>query len=357
MRAALALLVLLAACAGTRLETRTAAVDEQIALARANGAIRCAPVELAMAESHNDFAKQELAEGNFYRAKSELAIAEVNARDAVERSPKDVCNPEDKPPEKVAEGPKDTDGDGLYDDKDECPRKAEDKDGFQDEDGCPEEDNDADGIADKIDDCPLEPEDRDGTDDTDGCPDLDNDKDGIADKIDQCPDDPEDADGFEDDDGCPDCDDDQDGVLECPEALDKCPGEKGDGADGCKKYQLVTVTEDKIELSQTVYFDTNKAVIKKVSFALLDDVARALEDNPTIKVRIEGHTDSQNTNKFNLKLSQKRADAVRKYLIKKGIAKDRMVAKGFGEEVPIADNRTKDGRAQNRRVEFYITER
>ena len=94
-----------------------------------------------------------------------------------------------------------------------------------------------------------------------------------------------------------------------------------------------------------------------MSFPLLDEVALALKDNPTIKVRIEGHTDSQGTDKFNLKLSNNRAASVRKYLIGKGIEGSRMESKGFGERVPIADNRTNDGRAQNRRVEFFITDR
>jgi OOP family OmpA-OmpF porin len=94
-----------------------------------------------------------------------------------------------------------------------------------------------------------------------------------------------------------------------------------------------------------------------VSFALLNEVAQALKDNPTIKVEIQGHTDSVGNDNFNLKLSQKRAESVRTYLIKQGIASDRMTAKGYGENVPIADNRTGDGRAQNRRVEFVITER
>ncbi len=354
-RALLLLLLFVAACAGGKLRARTSTVDELIKTARDNGALRCAPVELAMAESHNDFAKQELDEGNYYPAERELAVAEVNARAAVEKSPKDRCNPENRPPD--APLPKDTDGDGLLDDVDDCPRKPEDKDGYEDTDGCPEDDNDADGIADKIDDCPNDPEDRDGYEDTDGCPDVDNDKDGIADRVDQCPDEPEDADGFEDDDGCPDCDDDKDGVAECPQPLDKCPGVAGVPPDGCQKYTMIVVTEDKIELKQTVYFDTRKAVIKRVSFALLDEVALALKDNPTIKVRIEGHTDSQGSDRFNLKLSKNRAASVRKYLIGKGIEADRMVSQGFGEGVPIADNRTADGRAQNRRVEFFITER
>jgi len=353
----LVLLVALAGCAGSALKQRTGVVEEQIAVARANGAIRCAPIELAMAESHNDFAKQDLSEGNYYAAKDQLAVAEQNARLAVEKSPKDRCNPQNVAPGEPT--PADTDGDGILDPKDECPRKPEDKDGFQDQDGCPEDDNDSDGIADRIDDCPNEPEDRDGTEDTDGCPDPDNDKDQIVDKIDQCPDQPEDPDGFEDDDGCPDCDNDGDGIVECPEKKDKCPAEAGPGTpDGCPpRYDLVVVTETKIELKQTVFFDTRKATIKRVSFPLLNDVAKALTDYPTIKVRIEGHTDSRGKDAFNKKLSQKRAESVRKYLIRKGIDAARMTAVGFGEEVPIADNRTKDGRAQNRRVEFFIVER
>ncbi len=233
----------------------------------------------------------------------------------------------------------------------------EDRDQFQDEDGCPELDNDADGLADTIDKCPNDAEDKDGFEDDDGCPDPDNDKDGISDKIDQCPDDAEDPDGFEDDDGCPDCDNDKDGVPECPEARDKCPDEAGPNTvDGCpQKYQLIVVTETKIELKQTVYFDTNKATIKAVSFPLLNEVALALADHPTIAVRIEGHTDSQGKDAANLKLSQRRAESVRTYLIAKGVAGERMDAQGYGETVPIADNRTGAGRAQNRRVEFVIT--
>ncbi|HEY0252967.1 MAG TPA: OmpA family protein, partial [Kofleriaceae bacterium] len=127
---------------------------------------------------------------------------------------------------------------------------------------------------------------------------------------------------------------------------------------GCpKKYNLVVVTQSKIELKQTVFFDFNKASIKSVSFALLNEVAQALKDNPKIKVEIGGHTDSVGNDAFNLKLSQSRAESVRTYLIKRGIDSGRMTPKGFGENVPIADNRTEAGRSQNRRVEFVITER
>ncbi len=340
-------------CAGSELKERTATVDQQIVEARDDGAIRCAPVELAMAESHDEFAKTELRQGHYYPARSELEIAEENAKAAIEKSPKERC----VPPSTPTIG--DKDGDGIKDDVDECPTVAEDKDGFQDEDGCPDPDNDADGIADAVDKCPNDPEDKDGFQDEDGCPDPDNDGDGIVDKIDQCPDEAEDKDGFEDDDGCPDCDNDKDGVPECPAdvARDKCPDQPAPGTiDGCpQKYTLIVVTEQKIELKQTVFFDTNKATIKKVSFELLNQVAQAMADNPTIQVRIEGHTDSQGNDAFNLKLSQRRAESVRTYLVKKGVADDRMVPQGYGETIPIADNRTSAGRAENRRVEFVIT--
>jgi outer membrane protein OmpA-like peptidoglycan-associated protein len=343
-------LLFVVGCAGSQVRTQTIATDGVIATARDNGAQICAPVELAMAESHNDYAEHALDEGNYYDAKAEAEIAEKNAKLAFEHSPREKCVPKHEPPK-----PGDRDGDGITDDKDKCPDEPEDKDGFQDEDGCPDPDNDFDGIPDKDDKCPMEPEDKDGFQDEDGCPDPDNDGDGLADAVDQCPNEPEDKDGFEDDDGCPDPDNDKDGILDKD---DKCPNEPGVPPDGCpQKYKLVVVTEKKIELKQTVFFDFNKATIKPVSYALLDDVAQALKDNPKIKVEVQGHTDSVGDDNFNLKLSQKRAESVRNYLIKKGISSDRMDPKGYGENVPIADNRTKEGRDQNRRVEFVITER
>ncbi len=352
-----ATLGLVAACGGPQLESKAGAIDELLVTARDNGAQRCAPVELAMAESHNDFGKEELSEGNYYQARGELAIAEKNVHEAIRKSPKAKCNPA-KRVAKVEKKPGDMDGDGIFDDVDECPRKPEDFDGFEDKDGCPDEDNDLDGLVDKIDECPNDPEDKDGFEDEDGCPDLDNDKDGLADKIDQCPDQPEDMDGFEDDDGCPDCDNDQDGVPECPDEVDQCPDQPAQTPDGCpQKYKLVVVTKTKIELKQTIYFATAKATIKRVSYPLLDEVAQALDDHPKIRVRIEGHTDSRGSDSFNLKLSDDRANSVRNYLIRRGIDADRMVAKGYGENVPIADNRTKAGRAQNRRVEFVILDK
>ena len=339
-------LIALAACAGGAVRTQVSSTADVIETARKNGAKKCAPVELAMAETNNDFADHSLDEGNYYDARREADIASENAKLALEKSPRAKCL--DQAP---AAG--DQDGDGILDNDDKCPRVPEDRDGFEDEDGCPDDDNDHDGLNDKVDNCPNEAEDKDGFEDDDGCPDPDNDKDGLNDKVDSCPMEPEDKDGFEDDDGCPELDNDKDSFAD---TVDKCPIEPGVAPDGCpKKYTNVVVTDNKIEIKQTVYFDTNRATIKAVSFGLLDEVALALKDNPTIKVEVQGHTDSQGNDRSNKKLSQRRAESVRAYLARKGIVKSRMTARGYGEDVPIVDNRTAAGRAQNRRVEFVIT--
>jgi len=355
-------------------------------------AYRCAPEQLAMAESHLLFGRIELKQGNFLRADEHLTLSRQNAnslQEIVDRrlAEGDPCEEIVKP---TAE--KDTDGDGIIDKIDKCPTEPEDIDGFQDDDGCPDLDNDADGIPDVTDKCPNEAEDIDGDRDDDGCPDLDNDRDGdgIIDRLDKCPDEPEDKDGFEDLDGCPDPDNDQDGIPDVndkcplkpedkdgfededgcpdpdndndgiPDVNDKCPNEPEDydgdaDEDGCPdQYKLVVVTDTRIELKQMVFFATDKATILKKSYDLLNEVAQVLLDRPKIKVRIEGHTDSRGSDRHNLDLSQARADSVRAYLIRQGIDGSRMESIGHGENKPIEDNATAEGRAANRRVEFHI---
>ncbi len=302
---------------------------------------------------------------------------------------KDICKGVDQCPNEpeVINGNKDEDGcpdfdkdgDGIFDDVDKCPENAEDKDGFEDEDGCPDLDNDKDGVLDLQDKCPLIPEDIDMFQDEDGCPDPDNDKDGFLDKQDKCPNDAEDKDGFEDEDGCPDLDNDKDGICDpwvskdpviadkfkdiCV-GTDKCPLEPEDkdnfeDEDGCpeegpKKYTLIEVKADKIELKQKVYFASGKAKIRSRSFNMLNQIADALLSRKKIKVRIEGHTDSRGSARYNKKLSQRRADAVKKYLVKKGVNSDQLESVGYGEEKPIASNKSRKGRESNRRVEFNI---
>ncbi len=119
-------------------------------------------------------------------------------------------------------------------------------------------------------------------------------------------------------------------------------------------YKLIKVTKKKIEIKQKIYFQTGKAIIRPISFPVLDEIVQVLKDNPGIRLRIEGHTDSIGSAAYNLRLSQKRANAVRNYLISKGIDPNRLEAVGYGESRPIAPNTTPEGRAKNRRVEFVI---
>jgi outer membrane protein OmpA-like peptidoglycan-associated protein len=255
----------------------------------------------------------------------------------------------------------DTDHDGLYDDVDACPRDPEDKDGFKDADGCPDPDNDEDGIPDVSDRCRNKPEDIDQFEDTDGCPDPDNDKDGILDAEDKCPMEPEDADGFEDTDGCPDPDNDKDHILDvndaCPTDPEDFDGFEDD--DGCPEEGsgLVKLTCEKIEIKDSVYFDTGSDHIQERSFTLLNQVAAVLQSATQIKrLRVEGHTDDRGKNAYNLELSKRRAASVMRYLLERGIADDRLTSEGYGETRPIADNKTAAGRSQNRRVEFVVVE-
>ncbi|MBL8784378.1 MAG: OmpA family protein [Deltaproteobacteria bacterium] len=301
----------------------------------------------------------------------------------------------------VVEAPdEDPDHDGILAANDKCPDAAEDKDGFEDQDGCPDPDNDKDGIADAADKCPNAPEDKDGDEDQDGCPeadkDGDKDGDGLADSKDKCPTEAEDKDGFEDEDGCPDPDNDQDGI---PDTADKCPNEPEDkdgveDGDGCPDVELdrdgdgildkddkcpdlpevkngvkdddgcpdtadkdIELTERELKILKKVNFARDADKIANDSFALLDTVAKVLSEHGYLtKVRVEGHTDSEGPDDFNLQLSQRRAEAVVAYLVGKGVDGQRLVAQGFGESRPLAKNDTPGGRAKNRRVEFKILE-
>ncbi len=257
----------------------------------------------------------------------------------------------------------DNDKDGILDEDDKCPLNPEDKDQFEDEDGCPEgnkNDRDGDGLLDDVDQCPDDPEDFDKFQDEDGCPDPDNDQDGILDVDDLCPNDPEDMDGWEDEDGCPDPDNDKDRILDND---DRCPNEPEtrngfEDEDGCPDRGRVILTGTKIEILDKVFFEYNKDIIKSESFPILDAVAATLEGNPDIqKVEIQGHTDEQGNDAYNLDLSNRRAAAVRRYLIDKGIAEDRLDSQGYGETQPLDNRRTQAAYAKNRRVEFLIIKR
>jgi len=270
--------------------------------------------------------------------------------------------PEPAPTPVPAVAPQDTDGDGLLDPDDQCPRDPEDRDGFEDDDGCPDPDNDQDGLLDGADNCPLEPEDKDGFEDTDGCPDPDNDQDGIKDVDDKCPIDPEDKDGFQDNDGCPEPDNDHDGILD-PD--DKCPLEpevynEFEDTDGCPdkgEQAKIVVTLQKVEILEKVYFELDRARIKKESYGVLNQVAAVLKSNTQIKLlRIEGHTDRHGSAAYNDRLSGMRARAVLMYLVKRGIDATRLTSQGFGFSTPLRTEETEEADAVNRRVEFVIVE-
>ncbi|MFO0747363.1 MAG: OmpA family protein [Myxococcota bacterium] len=240
----------------------------------------------------------------------------------------------------------DQDSDGVLDDRDRCPSVPEDEDGFEDGDGCPDADDDHDGVLDAEDGprgsdglgrCRLQAEDKDGFEDDDGCPDADNDHDGFADAVDgprdasglgACRDQPETKNGYQDDDGCPD------------------------------EKKMAEVKEKTIDLSETVHFDPNEAVVLPESFALLDAVAKLLGEHPELlRIEVAGHTDEVAAADYNQGLSERRAAAVVAYLVAKGIDPGRLVPKGYGESRPIDPGHDEAARQKNRRVELTILER
>jgi outer membrane protein OmpA-like peptidoglycan-associated protein len=259
-------------------------------------------------------------------------------------------------------GAKDSDGDGIVDKKDACPETP----GLEEFDGCP--DTDGDGIADKNDDCPKVP----GLAKFNGCPDTDGD--GIIDAKDKCPKTPglaklngcpdADGDGIADNEdncpkvagpaankGCPWPDTDGDGVVDKDDLCPKVAGPKDNK--GCPK-----ITKEEIKklesYAKVIYFKTNSAEFTKKTYPTLEAIVVIMQKYPASRFRIEGHTDSQGSDAYNMKLSERRANAVRDYLISKGISADRLEAKGYGETRPIATNKTAAGRAKNRRVEIIL---
>lgn len=269
--------------------------------------------------------------------------------DGVDRGPKAA------PPKPE---PKDFDGDGIADSDDLCPRQPEDMDGFEDDDGCPDEDNDQDSVPDAVDQCPNEPEDHDSVDDEDGCPDLDNDGDGIPDTEDTCPLMAEDKDGFNDSDGCPDEDNDRDGILDVHDLCINEPENKNGYADedGCPDEDQVRVVGNKILLDERVHFAVNMDVIRRVSYPLLGRVAKLLSEHPDyVHIEVQGHTDKNGDAERNRALSERRAKAVMDFLIAAGISPSRLSYHGYGEDFPLLDKETEWALFMNRRVEFKIT--
>ncbi|MDP5044241.1 MAG: OmpA family protein [Leeuwenhoekiella sp.] len=229
----------------------------------------------------------------------------------------------------------DTDGDGIKDSEDSCPEVA----GLPEFNGCP--DTDGDGIADPDDKCPNVA----GLPALNGCPDADGD--GVTDAEDKCPNEA----GPAANDGCPYQDKDNDGVLDKD---DECPTVPGTVANnGCPEVTVEVLEEINVQV-RTVLFDLNKATIRKESLETLNTVAGTMMEYPNTRFLIEGHTDSQGSDAYNLKLSDERAASVKNYLIEKGLPASRLSSEGFGETKPVANNATAAGRQQNRRVEISL---
>ena len=259
-------------------------------------------------------------------------------------------------------GAKDSDGDGIYDKDDACPEvfglkefngcPDSDADGIEDsKDACPNEaglaefqgcpDTDGDGIADKDDACP----DVFGLKSLQGCPDTDGD--GVTDKSDKCPE----VKGPKENSGCPWPDRDGDGVYDKD---DKCPDVKGTVANsGCPEVSDEVIKRLN-DYAKTILFDSGKSSFQKQTYPVLEAITAILKEYPNSNFSIEGHTDSDGTDASNQTLSENRAAAVRNYLIEKGINSQRLASIGFGEKNPIDTNKTKAGKANNRRTEVKL---
>ncbi len=222
----------------------------------------------------------------------------------------------------------------------------------------PDPDMDGDGFPDAIDQCPTIKEDGKPPFPDDGCPDLDKDDDGILDKVDKCPVVPEDKDGIQDEDGCPEEDADKDGILDKEDACPEVAGVKNEdpAKNGCpeEKKKRIVVTRSEIQLLEPIQFKYNDSAILPVSFPLLDEVVQLMVERPQVKLGIYGHTDNKGGADYNKRLSDRRAAAVVKYIVDKGISSDRLESAGFGMEQPLVDNNSEENRAKNRRVEFKI---
>ena len=257
----------------------------------------------------------------------------------------------------------DRDGDGIMDAEDRCP----DQYGVLQSDpalnGCPlppkPPDTDADGITDDLDACPTQagPENREDPT-KNGCPPPpDQDGDGIADEADACPAEAGVANEDPAKNGCPEpVDTDGDGITDDKDA---CPKDSGlanedPAKNGCP---LAIVKESRIEILERIEFQTGKATLTPASDKVLEAVAKVLEQHSEIaKVSVEGHTDNRGPTWLNRRLSKNRAAAVVDWLVKHGIAAERLTSAGFGPDRPLEKNDTEAGRQTNRRVEFQIIE-
>ncbi len=231
----------------------------------------------------------------------------------------DAC-PKESGPKPSGCPPKDQDGDGILDDADKCPvQKGEAPT------GCPDPDPDKDGVLDPVDRCPTTKEDGKPPDAKDGCPSDDGDGDGISGDRDKCPEQPETKNGYDDDDGCPD------------------------------EKPLAVLGEKEVVITQAIQFANDKATIDPASLPIVDAVAKVMVDHPEIQLaEVAGHASHEGDKFKNRTLTQKRSEAVAAALVERGVAKERLVAQGYGFHCPLDPTNTPAAHAANRRVQFLV---
>lgn len=235
------------------------------------------------------------------------------------------------------QAPPDRDGDGIIDSLDACP----DAKGLAELKGCP--DSDGDSVADAEDKCPNEK----GLARYQGCPIPDTDGDGVNNEEDKCPNEK----GVARYQGCPIPDKDKDGVND---EEDKCPDLPGVAANnGCP--EIKEEVRKRVDVaSRNIFFATGSYKLLAKSNKSLNDIVKLLNEDPNLKIDIEGHTDNVGKPESNKVLSEQRAGSVLNYFKGKGVDESRLLSKGFGQEQPVADNKTAAGKSKNRRVELKL---
>ena len=288
-----------AGCArGPELVSRMRALEAVVAQAEHNGAVRCAPRELATAQSQLRFAALELEQGFPLRAERHFERAEPNAHAA-----RFLSVPEHCAARAIAVSSKeapDSDADGVPDDVDQCVFEKEDRDQYLDDDGCPEMDNDLDTLSDDVDACPLVAEDPDGQRDADGCPDPDNDGDGVLD------------------------------------ADDACPSEAGSASGappGCAaEPPLAVLTDCEVLITRPIDFEPQSERIARTSVVVLKAVVDLLASDPGLRLEIRVLASGLATERNDRQLSERRAAAVKKYIVAQGVTPDRLGSSGSSSE-------------------------
>jgi OmpA-OmpF porin, OOP family len=373
-------LCIFCACGGSAQQTAKKQLDDfskSLDQAKTTNASHCAPQSLAMADSQLTFAKTAFNEDARAETAAYLHLAQEALNQAKLLSSPDIC----------VDKLEDSDSDGVPDEYDQCPSDKEDVDGYQDADGCPDLDNDSDGVLDAADKCPFTrgypinhgcavtdrdgdgipdkqdvcadiSEDKDGVEDQDGCPEDgngDTDGDKIVDRLDACPTIAEDIDNFEDEDGCSDPDNDLDGIPDevdkclnefgtqenngcnvgdkdndkIADNKDKCPDLPGPAPRGCPAKVYVTKTPAALVLKTPIVF-TKEGVSKGAPTAALDQIAAILRANPTLKIVIEAQAMSSKLEDDNEKLSRVQGTLVKTALVEKGIEASRLEVKALG---------------------------